>query len=69
MRKRRYIKRAYIEEIYCDKCGSKMAASSNIMYPITYTFVCTNQDCCEKTLVPEYELPIVRYEFDDGETL
>ena len=68
MLKKRYIKRAYIEEAICDKCGSLMEHNGIVLttYPEKYSYCCTNPDCDGCISFFSYERPgIVRYEFED----
>ena len=45
--KKKYIKQAYIEEAYCDKCGSILQPTGIALmsYPVQYPYQCTNPDC------------------------
>ena len=47
MLKKKYVKRAYIEEVYCDKCGAIMRHTGVVLtsYPCKYPFECTNPKC------------------------
>ena len=70
MIKKRYIKRAYIEEAYCDKCGSLLKPTGMVLttYPCQYPYVCTNDDCDYYTAFIGDERPgVVKYEFEDEE--
>ena len=42
MLKKRYIKRLYIEESVCDKCGSAMESTNAVLmsYPEKYPYIC-----------------------------
>ena len=68
MLKRRYVKRAYIEEAICDKCGSPMQHTGVVLtsYPAQYPYVCTNKECNYKISYLDYERPgILKYEFEE----
>ena len=45
--KRKYIKQAYIEEAYCDKCGSILQPTGMALmsYPVQYPYQCSNPEC------------------------
>lgn len=47
MLRRKYIKRMYIEEVYCDKCGSPMQPTGMVLmsWPEQFPYACTNPDC------------------------
>lgn len=68
MIKKKYVKRAYVEEVYCDKCGSIMKHAGVVLtsYPAQYPFECTNKECDGRETFFEYEVPgVLRYEFED----
>ena len=68
MIKRRYIKRMYIEEAYCDKCGSPMQPTGAVLttYPEQFPYYCSNPDCNWTTRFYGYERPgTIKYEFED----
>lgn len=68
MLKKRYIKRAYIEEAYCDKCGSKMEHTGVVLcsYPAQYPYNCTNKECDGHTTFWGDNRPgILKYEFEE----
>ena len=68
MIKRRYIKRMYIEEAYCDKCGSPMLPTGAVLltYPEQFPYHCTNPDCNWTTRFYGDERPgTIKYEFED----
>ena len=68
MIKKKYVKRAYVEEVYCDKCGSIMKHTGVVLtsYPAQYPFECTNKECDGREIFFEYEVPgVLRYEFED----
>lgn len=72
MLKRRYIKRAYIEEAICDKCGSKMEHTGIVLcsHPAQYPYNCTNKECDGHTTFWEYDLPgRLQYEFEEEENV
>ena len=59
----------YIEEAYCDKCGSKLESTGVALtsYPAQYPFRCTNKDCDGGAVFFDYEKPgMLRYEFEDS---
>ena len=68
MIKKRYIKRAYIEEAYCDKCGSLLKPTGMFLttYPCQYPYYCTNEECDYRTAFIGDDCPgVVKYEFED----
>ena len=68
MLKKKYIKRVYIEEAYCDKCGAIMRHTGVILnsYPAQYPFECTNKDCDGRQTFWEGEVPgVLKYEFEE----
>lgn len=70
MLKRRYVKRAYIEEVYCDQCGAPMRHTGMVLtsYPAQYPFECSNPECDGRTTFWENEVPgRLRYEFEEEE--
>lgn len=70
MLKKRYIKRLYIEEAYCDKCGAIMRHTGTVLasYPAQYPFECTNKNCDGKQTFWDEEVPgVLRYEFEGVE--
>ena len=74
MIKKRYIKRIYIEELYCDKCGSKMESTGVgvclATYPAQYPYQCSNKLCNKVITLQENELPgKLKYEFEDEENV
>lgn len=57
---KRYVKKAYILEAICDKCGNKMGSTGMVFtYPEQYPYHCTNKNC------DGYCTLQVRYEFED----
>ena len=70
MLKRRYVKRIYIEEAYCDKCGALMHHTGMVLtsYPAQYPFECSNPECDGRTTFWEGEVPgALKYEFEEEE--
>lgn len=68
MIKKKYVKRAYIEEAYCDKCGAPMRQTGIVLasYPAQYPFECTNEDCDGRQTFWEENVPgVLRYEFEE----
>ena len=68
MLKKKYIKRLYIEEAICDKCGSRMDHTSVVLpsWPERYPYICSNPDCGEMTIFYGHNKPgVIRYEFED----
>ena len=68
MLKKRYIKRAYIEEAYCDKCGSKMKYADIVLgsCPAQYPYNCTNKECDGYVTFWGDNLPgMLKYEFEE----
>lgn len=70
MIKKKYIKRAYIEEAYCDKCGAIMRHTGIVLtsYPAQYPFECSNPECDGTANFWEYNVPgAIKYEFEEDE--
>ena len=70
MLKKKYVKRAYVEEAYCDKCGTIMRHTGMVLtsYPCQYPFKCTNPECDGHVSFYEDEVPgVLRYEFEEDE--
>lgn len=70
MIKRKYIKRFYIEEAYCDKCGSIMEPTGMVLtsYPAQYPYKCSNKNCTEcKTFIGDERPGCIKYEFYEDE--
>lgn len=70
MLKRRYIKRMYIEEAICDKCGSKMEPTGMVLmsYPAQYPYECSNPACNGSETFRGEERPgELKFEFEDEE--
>lgn len=68
MLKKRYIKRVYIEEAICDKCGSKMRFNGVVLttYPAQFPYTCVDPDCGHVETFYDNEKPgIIRYELED----
>lgn len=70
MLKRRYVKRTYIEEVYCDQCGAPMRHTGMVLtsYPAQYPFECSNPECDGRVTFWEGEVPgRLKYEFEEEE--
>lgn len=70
MLKRRYIKCAYIEIPYCDKCGALMRHTGIVLtsYPAQYPYACTNPNCDGHATFWDNERPgVLKYEFEEEE--
>ena len=67
MLKRKYVKRIYVEEPYCDKCGAFMRYADTVYtYRAQYIYKCTNKDCNGSQIFLEEKMPgILRYEFEE----
>lgn len=66
--RRKYVKRAYIEEAYCDKCGSKMEHTGEVLcsHPAQYPYRCTNKDCDGFARFWATNRPgVLKYEFEE----
>lgn len=65
---KKYIKRAYILEARCDKCGSVMV-STGVVYctdPEQYPFHCSNINCDGCATFWAHEVPgKIHYEFEE----
>lgn len=58
----------YIEEAYCDKCGTIMESTGVCLtsYPAQYPYRCTNPDCDGQETFWEGQLPgKLHYEFEE----
>lgn len=67
---KRYVKKAYILEAICDKCGSKMESTGMVYstYPEQYPYRCTNENCDGHATFFAHERPgKLCYEFEDEE--
>ncbi len=72
MLKKRYIKRIYIEEAICDKCGSRMDHTGMVLssWPEQYPYVCSNPECDGKATFYGYNKPgKLHYEYEDEENV
>jgi hypothetical protein len=70
MLKKKYVKRIFVEEAYCDKCGALMRHTGMVLasYPCQYPFECTNPDCDGLQTFWEDEVPgVLRYEFEEDD--
>ena len=70
MLKKRYIKRMYINEAICDKCGSRMDHTGVVLssWPAQYPYICSNPACGEQITFYEYNKPgKLIYEYEDEE--
>lgn len=68
---KRYVKKAYILEAYCDKCGSKMESAGVVYntYPEQYPYKCTNKKCDGFITFQGNECPgKLLYEFEEVES-
>ena len=47
MIKKRYVKRMYVEEAFCDECGSPMKFTGVVLttWPEQYPYNCVNPNC------------------------
>lgn len=70
MLKKKYIKRLYVEEAICNKCGSVMEPTSAVLmsYPEQYPYVCPKCGWQEDYLGCERP-GAIRYEFEDEENV
>lgn len=63
MIRKKYIKRAYIEECVCDKCGIVMEPCNVVLsYPPQYSYACLK--CGEQCYTAE-RFDGVKYEFEE----
>lgn len=68
--KKKYIKRMYIEEVFCDKCGAPMVQSDMVLlsYPMQYPFHCTNSECNHTITFYQGEVPgTLKFEYEEEE--
>ena len=72
MLKKKYIKRMYIEEAICDKCGSRMDHTGMVLasWPAQYPYICSNPECDGRATFYSHNQPgILRYEYEDEENV
>ena len=65
---KRYVKKAYMLEAFCDKCGSRMVSTGMVYstYPEQYPYRCTNKDCDGHAVFWAHEVPgKIQYEFEE----
>ena len=64
MIKKKYVKRMYIEEAYCDKCGGKLALTGNVIctYPELYEYKCEK---CSNIQKLKERCGQLKYEFEE----
>lgn len=65
---KRYVKKAYVLEAFCDKCGSKMVSTGIVYstYPELYPFRCSNSECDGRATFQAHEVPgKILYEFEE----
>ena len=70
MLKKRYIKRIYIEEAVCDKCGARLEPTGFVLttWPEQYPYKCSNPDCDGSQTFWGSECPgRLKYEFEEEE--
>ena len=67
MLKKNYVRRAYIEVMVCDKCGSLMAPTGQFLtgYPLRYPYKCSNEEC-DFTAISNEWVGQIKYEFEEG---
>ena len=68
MIKKKYVKRIYIEEAICDKCGSLMKPAGYVLptHPARYSYICSNEKCDFTTSFFKSDCPgQLKYEFED----
>ena len=72
MLKKRYIKRMYINEAICDKCGSRMDHTGMVLssWPEQYPYICSNPECGEQATFYGHNRPgKLIYEYEDEENV
>ncbi len=68
MLRKKYIKRMYIEEVYCDKCGSLMRPTGAVLmsWPEQYPYHCTNPECDgEEYFTGDTSPGRIKFEFEE----
>ncbi len=68
MKVKKYIKKLYIEEAYCDMCGHPMTYSGMVLttFPPQYNYVCTNKRCGNTTSFTQNDKPdTLKFEFEE----
>lgn len=70
MLKKRYIKKLYIEEAICDKCGSEMNHTGMVLtsWPEQYPYQCPKCGWTEHYYGGERP-GMIKYEFEDEENV
>lgn len=72
MLKKRYVKRIYIEEAICDKCGSVMKHDGMVLatWPAQYPYFCVNPNCNHSETFYDYNKPgRLCYEYEDEDNV
>ena len=72
MLKKRYIKRIYIEEAVCDKCGAQLLSTGFVLtsWPEQFPYHCSNPDCDGSETFYGSERPgVLKYEFEEEENV
>ena len=68
MIKKRYVKRMYVEEAFCDECGSPMKFTGVVLtnWPEQYPYNCVNPNCNgHKIFYGDNRPGVLKYEFED----
>ena len=68
MKIKKYVKRLYVEEAYCDKCGSLMEFSGMTLtsYPAQYPYHCTNAECDGvETFIGDEKPGVLKFEYEE----
>lgn len=72
MIKRKYIKRMYVEEAYCDKCGAPLRATGMVLtsWPEQFPYECSNENCDFTTTFVGNERPgSLKFEFYEDDEI
>ena len=66
MLKKNYVRRAYVEVMVCDKCGSLMVPTGQFLmgYPPQWSYKCSNEECDFTATSTEW-VGQMKYEFEE----
>ena len=68
MIKKKYVKRAYVEELCCDKCGRLMVENPVVLtsYPPQYEYFC---EVCNTYMRTTHRYGELKFEFEEEECI
>ena len=73
MLRKKYIKRAYIVEAVCDRCGAPLVSTGRayLTDPMKYPYICSNRSncgCYDEIVFYEQDRPgQIKYEFEEDD--